>query len=207
MVKANARVLIVEDEDLISEYVNKLLREKGYRTYSALTGKVALEWLQKEKIDLILLDLVLPDMKGVDILIKVKADEKLRHIPVVVLSAMQDDLGYFECINKGAISYIEKPINPIVLYTRVSNALQIKPRAAKKNFQSQSLHVIRGSLTSVNFLLEELVDICTDDEQRLIIKQCGMHLKKCNSIIDAWRNQQTDRVALIKQVVSSYYES
>src|SRR6056300_677791 len=85
-------VLLVEDEIDLAEIVAYNLQKNGYRPLIAHTGEKALEFLETEDIDLVLLDLMLPDMSGVDICKKIRGNEKWEHLPVIMVTAKDAEI-------------------------------------------------------------------------------------------------------------------
>lgn len=80
------KVLIVEDEQLIGDLLQKKLREEGYYVFTARDGEEGLQQIRDERPDMILLDIVLPRLNGFEVLAEVKKDEELRRIPVIIIS-------------------------------------------------------------------------------------------------------------------------
>jgi serine phosphatase RsbU (regulator of sigma subunit) len=89
-------------------------------------GKEALECLAKTPVDLVLLDIMMPVMGGIETLSRIKADEALRHLPVIVVSALDDVDNVVKCIELGAEDYLFKPVNKVILNARVSTSLEKK---------------------------------------------------------------------------------
>ncbi|GIR61759.1 MAG: hypothetical protein CM15mP66_12070 [Pseudomonadota bacterium] len=99
----------------------------GYSEISlANGGQEALDIVYEESFDLILLDLMMPDISGLEVLQQVKSDPDLRHIPVIMVTASDDVESAAECIQSGADDYITKPINATLLNARVSSSLDKK---------------------------------------------------------------------------------
>ena len=80
------KVLIVEDEELIGDLLQKKLRQEGYYASVAIDGEAALKQIREEKPDIVLLDIVLPRLNGFEVLSELKKDEELRQIPVIIIS-------------------------------------------------------------------------------------------------------------------------
>lgn len=114
------RILIIEDDISIHECLEELLRNNGYDTCNAYSGTEALLLLEKEKYDLILLDLMLPGMNGEQII------EKIKDTPIIVLSAKISSDDKVNCLLSGANDYITKPFNSNELLARVEVQLRSK---------------------------------------------------------------------------------
>jgi len=103
-----SKILIIEDDTYLRQLLEKKLKSKNYKVFSVVDAKTGFEILKKEEINLILLDLILPGLSGYDFLKKIKSDEKLKSIPVIVIS----NLGQYQEIEKalklGASDYLIK---------------------------------------------------------------------------------------------------
>ena len=121
-------ILIVDDESANLDIIDKILQQSNHKTFTAKSGVEALKVLEKElaKIDLILLDLIMPEVNGMDLLKKLKDNNNTYHIPVIMLSALDEIDTIVECISMGADDFLIKPVNRILLHARLNNALEKK---------------------------------------------------------------------------------
>jgi len=121
-------ILIVDDESANLDIIDKILQQSNHKTFTAESGEEALKILKKEsaKIDLILLDLIMPEVNGMDLLKTLKDDNNTYHIPVIMLSALDEIDTIVECISMGADDFLIKPVNRILLHARLNNALEKK---------------------------------------------------------------------------------
>jgi len=119
-------LLVVDDNSMnrimLSRYITKL----GYRSSLAENGRQALEKLQAEPYDLVLLDVQMPEMDGYAVLKHLKADPRLRDIPVIMISAVDELESVVTCIELGAQDYLPKPFNPVLLRARLTACLERK---------------------------------------------------------------------------------
>lgn len=116
-------ILIVEDDNVMRETISDVLVKRGYKTISSQNGKDAVELIQKEKIDLVLLDLRLPDIDGITVLKKIrKIDEGIQ---VIVMTAFPDVKSAILAIKSGAYDYINKPFELEELMFNIEKALEI----------------------------------------------------------------------------------
>ena len=115
------RILIIDDEPNFLELLKVRLEANGYDTSEAMTGREGLEKVRSEKIDLILLDIVMPDMDGYTFLHKLKADLETRSIPVIVVTGKPDMKEIFRI--EGVQAVIDKPLGDNVLLSEVRKAL------------------------------------------------------------------------------------
>lgn len=131
------KVLIVDDEPFNVDYLEQELEDLNYDTVSASNGQEALEQIIAESPDLVLLDVMMPVMDGFAVLTRMKADSKLRDIPVIVISAMNDLQSVVKGIEQGAEDYLPKPFEPVLLHARISSSLE------KKRLRDEHRRLIR----------------------------------------------------------------
>lgn len=131
MTMPTATILVVDDNQDIRIMLKVRLERQGHAVHTVADGRLALEWLAQHSADLILLDIMMPEMNGFEVLQHLKADDRLRHIPVIVLSAMDDIDSVVRCIQLGAEDHLSKPFNRVLLKARIEASLQ------KKRFRDQ----------------------------------------------------------------------
>ena len=120
-------LLVVDDnEDNRYTLTRRLSREGFSNIATATNGREALELLRAKPIDLVLLDIMMPDMNGYEVLEHLKADPQLRHIPVIMISAVDEIESVIRCVELGAEDYLSKPFNPTLLRARVGATLERK---------------------------------------------------------------------------------
>jgi adenylate cyclase len=125
-VAAWGRILVVDDEPLNREMLLRRLARMGFTTVGAENGQKALDLMARESFDLVLLDIMMPVLDGFETLDRLKADPKLRHIPVVMLTALDEVASTVRCIEAGAEDYVPKPFNPVILRARMGASLDKK---------------------------------------------------------------------------------
>lgn len=106
-----SKVLIVDDEPLNVDYLEQALEDSNYQIIVATNGREALDKIKRDQPDLVLLDLMMPILDGFEVLAQVKADQVLRDIPVIIVSASNDSKSVVRGIKQGAEDYITKPID------------------------------------------------------------------------------------------------
>jgi two-component system alkaline phosphatase synthesis response regulator PhoP len=121
---ARETILIVEDETDIAEMVVYNLSREGYRAAAVTSGEDALHRLRQAPFDLVLLDLMLPGLDGLELCRRLKQEEKTRAIPVVMLTAKSEESDIIAGLELGAEDYITKPFSPRVLVARVRAVLR-----------------------------------------------------------------------------------
>ena len=124
------KVLVVEDNPDILELVAYNLESQGFEVVRTSTGENALAQIKAKKIDLVVLDLMLPGINGLDVCRKIKQTETTRHIPVILLTAKSEDVDIISGLEIGADDYITKPFSPKVLIARARAVLRRNAEAA-----------------------------------------------------------------------------
>ena len=119
----NSKILIVDDEPYNLDYLEQELEGFNYDTMTAANGQEALEKIQKEPPDLILLDIMMPVMDGFTVLGALKSNPATRDLPVIVISANNDMKSVVKGIAMGAEDYLPKPFEPALLFARISSSL------------------------------------------------------------------------------------
>jgi len=121
-----ASVLVVDDNESNRRMLVHRLEAEGYAVATAVDGQEALDQIEPDRFDLILLDLMMPKIDGREVLRRLKADESLRHIPVIVLSALDELDAIVACLEMGAEDYLTKPFNATILKARITASLERK---------------------------------------------------------------------------------
>ena len=117
-------ILAVDDEEDILELLRFNLNREGYRVSGAASGEEALRIVRTKPIDLIVLDLMLPGLDGLDVTRKIKNDPKIRHIPIIMLTAKGEEADVVTGLELGASDYVTKPFSPRILVARIKAALR-----------------------------------------------------------------------------------
>lgn len=123
---AGAKVLIVDDNPDVRSYVSSILREQGYQIWTARNGLEGLKTAQDQRPHLIVTDLMMPQVSGLDMIRMVRQDADLKGIPVILLTAKADEDTRIEGAEKGADAYLSKPFNDRELLAEVRNLLALK---------------------------------------------------------------------------------
>lgn len=114
-------ILVVDDEKEIVELIDFYLKNNGYNTFRALNGKESLEIFEREQVDIIILDIMMPELDGKEVLRKVREKS---NTPIIFLSAKGEDIDKIDGLFLGADDYLAKPFNPIELIARVKALLR-----------------------------------------------------------------------------------
>jgi two-component system alkaline phosphatase synthesis response regulator PhoP len=126
------RVIIIEDERDIVELVRYNFRKEGFEVESFSRGREGLDYLRRNSADLVLLDILLPDEDGFEICKRLRADERLKTLPVIFLTAKSEEMDRILGLEIGADDYVVKPFSPRELVARVKAVLRRQERVAEK---------------------------------------------------------------------------
>jgi adenylate cyclase len=156
------RVLVVDDDRLNRIVLTRSLERDGHRVRTAENGREALQLLREDPSDVVLLDIVMPELDGVAVLEQIKTDPALQHVPVIMISGVDEIESVVRCIEIGAEDYLPKPFDPVLLRARISAGL------AKKRLHELERERVRGVFS--RFVPEHVVEDVlkrTDHDLRL----------------------------------------
>jgi two-component system, OmpR family, KDP operon response regulator KdpE len=184
------RVLVVDDERAIRRYLHAALNAQGYTVYEATSGKEALNSAVADRPDLIILDLGLPDLDGVEVTRQLR---EWTHIPIIILSVREQETDKINALDAGADDYLTKPFSSAELFARIRAALRHSSQSASEPiFETNKLKV---DLTRRLVRLDDQEISLTPTEYdllRILVQNAGRVLT----------HQQ-----LLRQVWGSVYES
>lgn len=162
-------ILIVDDTPVNLRLLANLLTGEGYATRLSPNGSLALNAIRKELPDLILLDIRMPHMDGYEVCEQLKADERTREIPIVFLSALQDEKDKVKAFELGGADYISKPFQTQEVIARVRHQLQLVDLRQQLQLQNQQLRqeidrrqAVQTELNQERILLRSLLDTIPD---------------------------------------------
>ena len=156
----SSRILVVDDNASNRDVLERRLMREGHQVVSVANGASALEHVAGQEFDLILLDLIMPEMSGFEVLRRLKAAEHTSHIPVIVISALDEIDSVVRCIEAGAEDYLAKPFNPVLLRARIDASLEKKwLRDREKKFITELEQEKRRSETLLlNILPQSIIN-------------------------------------------------
>jgi sigma-B regulation protein RsbU (phosphoserine phosphatase) len=146
------RILVVDDNEANREILVRHLERQGHRVSYVENGYRCLQVLGEKSFDLILLDIMMPGMNGYQVLDRLKADAKLRHIPVIMISALEEMDSVAHCISLGAEDYLPKSFNPLLLKARISSCL------IKKKYRDKEQKYLQALIATQQNLEKELAE-------------------------------------------------
>jgi CheY-like chemotaxis protein len=164
---AAGRILVVDDSAMNRMVLAKALAEEGHEAVTAENGLQALDLLAAEPVDVVLLDLVMPELDGYETLARIKAEPGLRDVPVIVVSAVDELDSVVRCIEMGATDYLPKPFNAAVLRARLNASLAEKRlRDLQREYLVQVGRVVdaAGAVEAETFDPESLDAVAARDD-------------------------------------------
>jgi len=150
-------VLMVDDTPANLELLTVMLKVRGYKVRAAVSGKLALQAVRNNPPDLILLDINMPEMSGYEVCAELKADEKLKDIPVIFLSALSETMDKVKAFGAGGVDYITKPFQFEEVEARVETQLELRRQKLQlqENYDKlRGLEKLRDSL--VHMIIHDL---------------------------------------------------
>jgi adenylate cyclase len=156
-VTLTAKLLVVDDDEANRDMLSRRLERLGYQVALAENGRAALSMIAEEPFDLILLDIVMPELDGYEVLLRLKADETQRHVPVIVLSASDELDTAVRCIELGAEDYLPKPIDAVLLRARIGACLEKKYLHDQERRHLETIERMAAELAEWNRTLEQRV--------------------------------------------------
>jgi DNA-binding response OmpR family regulator len=125
-VPSSPPLLIVDDDAISRRVLRQCLDKAGFASHTVGSGSEAISWLAENQPSLVMLDLMMPDTDGYDVLAAMRADERLREVPVVVLTALDRDSDVARAFDLGADDFIRKPFRPVELLARIQSQLRMR---------------------------------------------------------------------------------
>ena len=157
MSPTGASALVVDDDAMNRIVLQRSLEREGHAVRVAADGRAALELLRSEPFDVVLLDVLMPEMDGFELLELIQSDDELRQTPVIMISALEDMASVVRCIELGAEDYLPKPFDPVLLRARTNACLTKKRlRDVERKYLEERHQRVRDLFT--RFVPEAVVD-------------------------------------------------
>jgi two-component system sensor histidine kinase/response regulator len=208
-------VLIVDDNTKNLQVLADILRGKKYKIATAKNGIKALKFINKIKPDIILLDIMMPEMDGIEVCQRLKQSIATKDIPVIFISALADTSDKIKGFEAGGVDYITKPFHKEEVFARVNvhlklqktreelkaaNTLLTRANATKDKLFSIIAHDLRGPIGSLTGILETLVeqpDLLDRDQQSMIMNDFRISVKNTYHLLEnllSWANSQRGKI-------------
>jgi adenylate cyclase len=155
----SSRILVVDDTEANRDLLSRRLVREGHLVETVASGTAALERITDDAFDLVLLDLMMPGMNGFEVLCRIKADPRTRHVPIIMISALDEFDSIVRCIEAGAEDYLAKPFNAVLLRARINASLEKKRlRDRERAFTEQlALEKDKSEALLLNILPQTIV--------------------------------------------------
>ena len=167
MSEVSASILVVDDDQINRMVLAHDLEQEGHRVTAVEDGGSALEALRDGRFDVVLLDVLMPELDGYETLAQIERNEKLRHVPVIMVSALEDIESVVRCIELGAADYLPKPFDPVLLRARINGCLTKKRlHDLELEYIEQVGHVVDAATAVENgsFTAESLDAVAARDD-------------------------------------------
>lgn len=164
-------ILIVDDTPENLSVLRQLLREKGYLVRPAPSGEIALQAVKAQIPDLILLDIVMPEMDGYEVCRILKSDEQTAHIPIIFISALTEVRGIIKAFQAGGVDYITKPFRTEEVLARVQTHLDLQNAIREKEASNMMLKTILESIDNTIVTVDSQLEIINSN--RPLDSICG----------------------------------
>ncbi|WP_292484605.1 methanogen output domain 1-containing protein [Methanohalobium sp.] len=188
---STSKILIVDDEpdlvELLADYLDK------YDTISAYNGQEALEIIESENVDVVLLDVMMPDINGFEVCKQIKSDKFLDYIPVLMITALSDHDNKIHGLDSGADDFLTKPVDGEELNARVRSSLRIKnlhDELRKNHNELYGQHQIRNILTGI---IPTLLQQLPKEKKKVLIYQMVNEIESLFNEMYASNNKNTDK--------------
>lgn len=129
----NTKILLVDDQELNRDVLAHRLNKSGYKITSVTNGQEALTLLKNNSFDLILLDIMMPDISGIEVLKELRSMDLHKNSPVIMITALDDVNTVNECMDAGANDYLTKPLNTVLLKLRITSCLESQQYKTKSS--------------------------------------------------------------------------
>jgi adenylate cyclase len=167
-------ILVVDDNEINRDLLSRYLARLGHRVQVAPDGREALNMIDSGAFDLVLLDIMMPELNGYQVLQHLQASSDWRDLPVIMISALDEMDSVVRCIELGAADYLSKPFNPVLLRARVGACLEKKRLQDLEKEQKRQLQELNAALEVRNrFIRQTFGRYLSDDIVETILEQPG----------------------------------
>ncbi len=177
-----ARILIVDDQPLTRELMTLVVRAQGHKTLIATNGAEALAIAEQRALDLVILDVVMPGLDGFEVARRIKAGERSRNVPIIIVSALEDKESRINGLAAGADDFLTRPVDRLELKVRVQNLLRIKRyqdelaaqnAILERKVELRTVELGRSNRETIHTLIRAAAH--RDDESGAHVKRMGLY--------------------------------
>lgn len=190
--KSKPKILIVDDVPENVDLIEAYLSLEPYDIITANSGKEAIQKLKEDKLDMILLDVMMPEISGYDVCKIVKSDPETQFIPVLMLTALSELEDRIKGIDAGADDFLTKPINRLELKTRVKSLLRVKCMHDRLVDERDSLEIKNRIQNILTAIIPTLLQALSNEEKKVIINQMTGMVEKTLLDIYHLENRKMD---------------
>ncbi len=214
--KSSCTILVVDDEPANVFLLTSILEHNNFNVDSVSDGKKCMEYLEKNLPDVILLDIMMPGITGIEVLNKITSHKNLKDIPVIMVSSKTSSKDVEEALNQGAIDYLKKPIDEIELLARINVAIRIKNNEeklrelvkAQEEFVRIISHDLRSPFSTINGFAEMMAfDENLNSEQKealnFIIEASNYSVEYFNKLLN-WTKLGASEINLVKTSINLF---
>jgi len=176
MANEGFNILVVDDNEVNREALSRRLKYEGFTVQMAVSGREALNMLIAESFDLVLLDIMMPDMDGYAVLEAIKLDKKLEPIAVIMITAIDNLDSVMRCTELGADDYLTKPFDPILLRGAIARSLKRTPTLIPTPVKQRVTNLQKAPTPIVDMTLQEVVTHIINTGQ--LSRKSYMHFSK-----------------------------
>ncbi len=185
-------VLVVDDESVNFDVIEILLFKEGYELHYLSNGAAAIAHLAEIKPDIILLDVMMPDMDGIEVCQHLRNNPQWKYIPIIIITALSDKEDLARCLGAGADDFISKPINSSELRARVRSMLRIKSQhdciqhkmRSREEMMQTIVHDLRNPLIGIMLGCESLKGVDMSERAKKRIEQIARTTEQMRLLID-----------------------
>ena len=185
-------VLVVDDAPVNFAVIEILLFKEGYELHYKDNGAEAIATLNEINPDIILLDVMMPDMDGIEVCQQLKSSTQWKHIPIMIITALSETEDLARCLDAGADDFISKPINSNELRARVKSMLRIKSQydliqdtmRSREEMMQTIVHDLRNPLIGIMLGCDSLKDVDMSERPKKRIEQIGKTIDQMRLLID-----------------------
>ena len=180
-------ILVVDDSEFNREMLSRRLKRQGYNIETAADGPIALQMLTDHSIDLILLDIMMPGMSGMDVLKRVRETKTLLELPIIMVTAKTETEDVIQALEWGANDYVNKPVNFPTVLARVQTQLELRRLSSfREEFMNIASHDLKKPLALIIEVTEQLQEDIVDGKIGLedvkndlwLIEKSGQSIQK-----------------------------
>lgn len=184
------KILVIEDDDIVRSTLKEILTIKNYAVVEAIDGEIGLQMAVDEFPDLIISDINMPKMDGLNLCLNLRSNDEISHIPLIFLTANKTDKDRLSGLEKGADDYLTKPFNNDELLLKVKNTIESRRRLLKhyrhlliessgkiddglsedEEFTQKAYQLVQENLANTNFNVSNLADFMAISERNLYRK-------------------------------------